>query len=100
MKKVALFATVLALALAASAQEANFRGPNVILPNARHARANAEGMTTIQPANAQSASATAQQGPVAKVDANAIHVGATAPLHREICLPLIMDNRAVGPPCK
>jgi hypothetical protein len=60
MKKVALFATVLALALAASAQESNSVGANVILPNARHVSASAEGMTTAQPANQQSASADAK----------------------------------------
>ena len=102
MKKVALFATILALALAASAQEYHSVGPNVIAPNARggdHASAN--GVTRTEPANAKAASAAANTTPIRDIDPNAIQkVGPTASKHREICLPIIVDNRAVGPPCK
>ena len=102
MKKATLFATVLVLALAASAQESHSVGPNVILPNARHARANAEGATTIQQANAQSVSATAKTGPVAVVGSNAIQVGSTATKNMGICPPIIVNgpSASLSPPCK
>src|SRR3974377_989984 len=78
MKKVALFATILALALSASAQESHFPGPNAVSPNARSgASSSANGSSTYQAPNGQPVSATAKQ-PVAAVSTNAIQVGATA----------------------
>ena len=99
MKKATLFATVLALALAASAQESHSVGANVILPNARHESANAVGVTTLPAANAQSVSADAR--PTAAVASSAIQVGATAPKQIGICPPIIVNGPTVGsPPCK
>ena len=84
MKKATLFATVLALALAASAQESHFPGSSVIALSARggdHASAN--GVTTTQAPNAQPVSADAKAAvsggptgpPVQKQGANAVNVG-------------------------
>lgn len=65
MKKVALFATILALALSATAQESHYPGPTAVGPNASNgASANANGVTTTQAANARSVSADARRGPL------------------------------------
>ena len=73
MKKVALLATILALAIVASAQESR-----TAAPNARHASANAVGSTsnqsahTVNEAGKTAVSGGAQGPPVQKVDPNAI----------------------------
>src|SRR5271167_1496385 len=103
MKKATLFATILALALAASAQEAHFPGPNVIAPSARGGhQANAVGVTTLPGPNARSARATAKTGPIAAVGSNAIQVGSTAPKNKGICTPIMVIGLSAGlsPPCK
>jgi len=86
MKKVSLFACLLALALSASAQNhrpvsPNAIRPNAIGPNARGASANAEGVTTIHPAaDAKAAPSGGPQGPpVKKIPPNAVGPNAVDP---------------------
>jgi hypothetical protein len=67
MKKTMLLATVLALAIGASAQVSQQPGPHAILPNAR---TNAVGVTSIQ--SAQSVYAAP---PIAKAGPNAVNNG-------------------------
>jgi hypothetical protein len=100
MKKAALFAAILALALSASAQESHFPGPNVIGPHANGASASANGVSTYQAPNAQPVSATAKQASIA-ASPNAVQVGATASKTVGICLPiLVVDSHAIGFTCK
>lgn len=101
MKKVALFATILALALSASAQESHYPGPTAVGPNARNgASANANGVSTTQAANARSVSADARQGPTV-VGSHAIQVGPVTDKLRGICLPImIWGGPSVGLGCK
>ncbi len=99
MKKVALFATILALALSASAQESHYPGPTAVGPNARNG-ANPNGVTTTQAANARSVSADARQGPTV-VGSHAIQVGPITEKLRGICLPImIWGGPSVGLGCK
>jgi hypothetical protein len=99
MKKVALIATILALALSASAQDSKSVSSHVVLPNASNG-ASANAITTTQAPNAQSGSA--QQAPFAVASPNAIQVGATASKPSlGICLPIwLVDTHAIGLPCK
>jgi hypothetical protein len=99
MKKVALIATILALALSASAQQSKSVSSHVVLPSARGG-ASANAITTSQAPNAQSVSA--KQPPVAAAGTNAIQVGATASKPSPgICLPIwLVDTHAIGLPCK
>ena len=90
MKKVALLATILALAIVASAQESRTASPN-----ARHASANAVGSTSNQPTHAVNGGAKTavgggQQGPpVQKVEPNAIDKDNQLPwAHRVFCFAL------------
>ncbi len=87
MKNLSLFACLLVLTLGASAQNAISVGPIAIPPNARNgAKANADGTTTIEHAQAQSSTAAAKpapnggpQGPpVSKTPPNAVQVPPTA----------------------
>jgi hypothetical protein len=99
MKKVALFATILALALSASAQNAHYPGPTAVGPNARNG-ANPNGVTTSQAANARSVSADAKQGPTV-VASHAVQVGPITDKLRGICLPImIWGGPSVGLGCK
>ncbi len=99
MKKIALFATILALALSASAQESHYPGPTAVGPNARNG-ANPNGVTTTQAANARSVSADARQGPTV-VGSHAIQVGPITDKLRGICLPImIWGGPSVGLGCK
>lgn len=99
MKKIALFATILALALSASAQESHYPGPTAVGPNARNG-ANPNGVTTTQAANARSVSADARQGPTV-VGSHAIQVGPITDKLGGICLPImIWGGPSVGLGCK
>ncbi len=101
MKKLALYATILALALSASAQETHFPGPNVIAPSALGgASANSVGVTAVPAPNAQSASATAKTGSNAAVGSNANQGGSTDSKQNGICPPILVDGPLVGPLCK
>jgi hypothetical protein len=100
MKKVALFATILALALSASAQESHYPGPTAVGPNARNG-ANPNGVTTTQAANARSVSETARQAPIAAVGSHAVQVGSITDKLGGICLPImIWGGPSVGLGCK
>ena len=90
MKKVALLATVLALAIGACAQESRS-----VSPNARHANPNAVGTSSTQPAQAVSSAAKTtvsggpQGPPVQKVGGNAIDKDNQLPwAHRVFCFAL------------
>jgi len=86
MKKVALFATVLALAIGASAQASHaVPGPNAI---SSHVSANASGITTTQPAQAVSgakSAVTSGAPPVAKQPPNAINSVAPNAVDNDRC---------------
>jgi len=107
MKKLALYSTILALALSASAQETHFPGPNVISPSALggtsasvSASANPVGVTALPAPNAQPVSATAKTGSNAAVGSNATQGGTSASKQIGICPPIIVDGPLVGPLCK
>jgi len=101
MKKIGLFATILVLALSASAQESHFPSANAVGKSASSGvSANANGATMYQAPNAQNVSATAKQAPIS-ASPNAVQVGATASKSLGICLPiLIVDAHAIGFACK
>ena len=102
MKKAALFATILALALSASAQESKSVSSHVV-PNASGASANAitaSANAISQAPNAQSVST--KQSAFAVAGTNAVQSGATASKPSlGICLPIwLVDTHAIGLGCK